>query len=663
MHLHTLLPLAILSYSSAESTRIPPPSYERSVIPRASPDAPDGYAPQQVECPDDKPTIRRADGLSQREAEWLAQRRPLTVEPMIEFLKRANIDGFDAEEYINRVAPDLTDLPNIAIAVSGGGYRALMNGAGFIKAADSRTPGSTDNGGIGGLLQAATYLSGLSGGGWLVSSIYANNFTTIGALQAGNEDSSIWRFDNSILVGPDLPGWFDTGRYWRQVANQVDSKKDAGFQTSLTDYWGRALAYQLIDAPEGGPAYTFSSIADDDDFSAAQAPFPILVADARDPGVKAVTLNSTVFEFNPYEMGSWDPTYYGFAPIRYLASNFSAGTIPKDGHCVRGFDSLSFIFGTSSSLFNAFLLQNITEVEGVPDFIINAVTNILENLDEGNNDIAQYVPNPFYKWSPSTNPTADTLELDLVDGGLDLQNIPLQPLLQPVRAVDVIFAIDSSADTIYSWPNGTAMRATYDRSHNPISNGTLFPPVPDDVTFLAQGLNSRPTFFGCDVSNFSLPEGTAPPPLVVYLPNAPYTFFSNVTTFDPSYTLPERDAIILNGYNAATQANATLDAQWPTCVACAVLSRSLTRTGTEVPSQCRQCFERYCWNGTTVDASAAGIVSGGGGGEYQPTPKIEGVEGLESGGAGMRSMLRGRNGEEKAMWALAVGVAAAAAVL
>lgn len=77
---------------------------------------------------------------------------------MIDFLRRANIGGFDAEAYINRVAPDVTDLPNIGIAVSGGGYRALMNGAGFVSAADSRTPGSTEVGGIGGLLQASTYL-------------------------------------------------------------------------------------------------------------------------------------------------------------------------------------------------------------------------------------------------------------------------------------------------------------------------------------------------------------------------------------------------------------------------------------------------------------------------------------------------------------------------
>lgn len=162
MHFHGLLPLALLQpfLASAEPIPIPIPRNDDLMLnPRARPNAPSGsYAPAQVQCPKDKPTIRRANELSKSESDWLKQRRQNTVDPMIQFLKRANIEGFDAEAYIKRVAPDVKDLPNVAIAVSGGGYRALMNGAGFVSAADSRTPGSTDKNGIGGLLQSSTYL-------------------------------------------------------------------------------------------------------------------------------------------------------------------------------------------------------------------------------------------------------------------------------------------------------------------------------------------------------------------------------------------------------------------------------------------------------------------------------------------------------------------------
>lgn len=44
--------------------------------------------------------------------------------------------------------------------------------------------------------------------------------------------------------------------------------------------------------------------------------------------------------------------------------------------------------------------------------------------------------------------------------------------------------------------------------------------------------------------------------------------------------------------------NGTLDANWPACVGCAVLSRSLERTKTKVPDICTKCFSDYCWNGT-----------------------------------------------------------------
>ncbi len=120
-----------------------------------------------------------------------------------------------------------------------------------------------------------------------------------------------------------------------------------------------------------------------------------------------------------------------------------------------------------------------------------------------------------------------------------------------MRHVDVIFAVDSSADTNASWPvqgssagwpDGASIIATYERSLSTIGNGTAFPAVPDKNTFFNLGLNLRPTFFGCDASNM-----TGPAPLVVYMPNAPYVYNSNTSTFDLSYNDTERNAIILNG--------------------------------------------------------------------------------------------------------------------
>lgn len=348
---------------------------------RALPNSPSGnYAPQIVTCPSTRPTIRGAgSGLSQSERDFLTKRRANTVQPMKDFMTRANITDFDAESYLNAQANNVTNLPNIAIAVSGGGYRALMNGAGFIAAADSNTDGSTDAGGIGGLLQASTYMAGLSGGGWLVGSIYNNNFSSVQDLM---RSPNVWQFQNSIFTGPSRSSFaaISAVQYWTGVRDQVQDKADAGFNTSITDYWGRGLSYQLINATNGGEAYTWSSIALDQNLIDGNIPMPILVADGRAPGEQIIPINATNYELNPWELGTFDPTVYGFAPMRYVGSNFSAGVVSGNGFCVEGFDQSGFVMGTSSSLFNQFLLQNISAYVDVPSFIVDILRNLLTEL-------------------------------------------------------------------------------------------------------------------------------------------------------------------------------------------------------------------------------------------------------------------------------------------
>jgi lysophospholipase len=349
----------------------------------------------------------------------------------------------------------------------------------------------------------------------------------------------------------------------------------------------------MINATDGGPSFTWSSISLDPQFSGGSVPMPIVVADGRAPGELLIPTNTTVYEFNPWELGSFDPTVYGFAPLEFIGSNFSGGMLHSNDSCVRGFDNAGFVMGTSSSLFNQFFLQiNNTNI---PPALQNSLAKILSDIGEANNDIADYTPNPFYLYNNATNINAGSKRLTLVDGGEDLQNIPLHPLIQPSRHVDVIFAIDSSADTEYNWPNGTSLVATYQRSLNAsgIGNGTAFPAIPDQNTFVNKGLNSRPTFFGCNASNTS-----SVTPLIVYIPNAPYSYQSNVSTFTLTYSNSVRNEIIRNGYNVATMGNGSVDAQWPSCVGCAILSRSFERTGTAVPAACQQCFRRYCWDGT-----------------------------------------------------------------
>lgn len=115
--------------------------------------------------------------------------------------------------------------------------------------------------------------------------------------------------------------------------------------------------------------------------------------------------------------------------------------------------------------------------------------------------------------------------LTLVDAGETNQNLPIEPLLIPYRGVDAILAFDSSADTEYSWPNGSALRTTYERAVQLALQqdvGIRMPRVPSTNGFVNGGYNTRPTFFGCEAN------GTTP--IIVYVPNYPWSYYGNTST-------------------------------------------------------------------------------------------------------------------------------------
>lgn len=563
----------------------------------------DGYAPGNVSCPS-KDLTRDADSLSKEEKEWLEGRGEVTDENLIKFLEGLDLDDFDAESFVNNAS----DPIKIGLAFSGGGYRAMLSGAGQLAALDNRTEGALKHG-LGGLLQASSYLAGLSGGSWLVGTFALNNFTSIESLVNGRK---VWDLDHSIVNygGANL---VKKARYYEAISDDLDDKKDAGFEVSLTDTWGRALSYQFFPTVEDyGAGLTWSTIRDSEPFKNHEMPFPIVVADGRTPGTYIISGNSTVFEFNAFEMGSWDPTLYQFTDVKYIGTETNDGK-PTTNSCIAGFDNAGYVLGTSSSLFNQFVLQiNTTSISSV---LKDLISDLLQDLSEDENDIAVYKPNPFYKSTLGLSNITSNDTLYLVDGGEDLQNIPLYPLIQPERKLDVIFAYDNSADTDESWPNGTSLVASYERQFLSIGNGTVFPYVPDATTFRNLNLTSKPAFFGCDAKNLTsltkktnaLASAIYDTPLIVYTANRPFTYWSNQSTFKLSYDEDEVRGMIQNGFETATRLNLTLDEDWPVCVGCAIIRREQERKGIEQSDQCKECFSNYCWDGTLDTSSNPGI--------------------------------------------------------
>jgi hypothetical protein len=119
--------------------------------------------------------------------------------------------------------------------------------------------------------------------------------------------------------------------------------------------------------------------------------------------------------------------------------------------------------------------------------------------------------------------------------------LTVRSLLVKARQVDTIIALDASADTNYNWPNATSLYATRDRIAV-LNNGQSFPELPPNFTALVSaGLNTRPVFYGCNVSD----PNTYP--LIAYLPNAPTTVnaaMTNYSTFTLEYSNADASAFL-----------------------------------------------------------------------------------------------------------------------
>lgn len=222
------------------------------------------------------------------------------------------------------------------------------------------------------------------------------------------------------------------------VVTDVARKRGEGYPTSITDYWGRALSYHLINDtkyPDQGQGTTFGDIRNTSSFTDARMPFPVVIADEREPGQLLLLSNETqVFEFNPYEAGSWDSHIDAFVPIDILGTAMNNGESTAFlGRCTVGFDNFGWVVGTSSTLFNSLYSMLITSNNSSDSSIIrDAIEAIAGAVSDQRNDVS-VVPNPF--GGLQNRQVASQDNITLVDGGEDGANIPFWPLLQVGPAI------------------------------------------------------------------------------------------------------------------------------------------------------------------------------------------------------------------------------------
>lgn len=330
-----------------------------------------------------------------------------------------------------------------------------------------------------------------------------------------------------------------------------------------------------------------------------------------EPGVLQVDGQSAIWEFTPYEYGTWERQVAAFIDVDLLGSDLNNGQ-PTNNTCVSGWSNAGWVMGTSSTLFNGAFIE-LTESQG-GSLIKKAVESILKDIGKAENDVSLAI-NPFRNFNPSTSQIATTTNVTHVDGGENGQNVPVWPLIHPARELDFIIAEDASAD-ISSWPNGTSLWTTSQRfnsSYKADFSEYAFPYVPPMATFVNRGLNTRPTFFGCPgsrINNENTSFHKQPTPIVAYLPNYPYVSMGNTSTMKLSYDRDESQAVLDNAFHVATMGNATSgDLNWPTCLACGMLTRSFERSHTPVPDKCNRCLDLYCWDGVEDNTEKPEVYS------------------------------------------------------
>lgn len=212
------------------------------------------YAPTRVACPENL-YLRAPDkikegktNLSEPEIRYIKERSQRSIPLWENYLRSIDLKDFDLVNFLDRakrqggIAGET--VPNLGIALSGGGARACCLGGAILEAFDSRNPKAVEAK-VAGILQLANYATGLSGTSWLLGALATSNFPTVSSL------SPKWR----LWEQHHLWDW-KVVKFYPKVYKAVKKKKKAGFPTSMIDFWGRLLSRVFIEIPTKGSEYS-----------------------------------------------------------------------------------------------------------------------------------------------------------------------------------------------------------------------------------------------------------------------------------------------------------------------------------------------------------------------------------------------------------------------
>ncbi len=367
--------------------------------------------------------VRVGNDINLHEREFLAKRKSKVKHALEKMLDRS-LDG--------------KFVPNIAIVASGGGYRAMLGTIGGLLAAEKI-----------GLLDATTYITGLSGGTWAIAPWISTGMSVQGFRKYIQDTIKKDIHVSSISEA-------------KNIIDMLSVKLAFDEPITIVDIYGGLLANRLLNQ-YGTDAQRVYLSQQSERVKNADIPYPIYTAiDAR----QAVAYEPHWFEYTPHEIGSsyfsvYVPTWaYG----RLFNNGQSVDFAPEQ--------SLGFLMGTWGSAFGVHFSRAWDEiVEKVPGTIIKEMIERKFIEPHGGKRIDTSWAEIFnFTFGMPDQELSLRKTLKFVDAGIDF-NLPYPPVSgeRPERQADIMVFLDFSGGSL-----AAGMRKTEEYARK---KGLKFPKV------------------------------------------------------------------------------------------------------------------------------------------------------------------------------------------
>ncbi|KAM9378977.1 cytosolic phospholipase A2 [Phaethornis superciliosus] len=255
--------------------------------------------------------LRFSMALCDEEKKFRQQRKDKIIHRMRSFLGEENSKNLTSSR----------DVPVIAILGSGGGFRAMVGFAGVMKALYES-----------GILDCATYIAGLSGSTWYMSTLYSHpDFPEKGPKEINQELMNSVSHNPLLLLTPQK-----VKRYIEALWN----KKSSGQPVTFTDIFGMLIGETLIHNRMDTTLSNMKEKTND-----AQCALPLFTCLHVKPDVSELMFADWV-EFSPYEIGM--AKYGTFMSPDLFGSKFFMGTVVKKYNE----NPLHFLMGVWGSAFS-----------------------------------------------------------------------------------------------------------------------------------------------------------------------------------------------------------------------------------------------------------------------------------------------------------------------